>query len=147
MFLQQPCLLKNLSLIQITHTQFFRLDLITFYIEQLACVGSLLGNSVLQPSAALRLCTIYRSYLLVRYMGACCPVKVNYSYIHYTKYRLLMVTRKFKQKAADVTLPGVELIGLFLYVHALFEHDCSFFVCMYALHSLLGLGGLEFCSE
>lgn len=29
-----------------------------------------------------------------------------------------MVTRKFKQKAADVTLPGVRLIGLFLYVHA-----------------------------
>ncbi len=113
--------------------QFVRLDLITFYIEQLACVGSLLGNSLLQPSAVLRLCTIYRSYLLVRYMGACCPVKVNYSYIHYTIYRLLMVTRKFKQKAADVTLPGVELIGLFLYVHTPLHgtfphHDCSIFV-------------------
>lgn len=44
-----------------------------------------------------------------------------------------MVTRKFKQKAADVTHPGVELIGSFLYIHAPLHGaiplpDCSIFV-------------------
>lgn len=61
-----------------------------------------------------------------------------------------MVTRKFKQKAADVTLPGVRLIGLFLYVHAplhgTFPHPgftvVQFCVCMCGMHSLFVLGDL-----
>lgn len=117
MFLQRDCLQKNPTLLQ--NKEFFTLHLITFKIEQLACVRTALKthleNGVLQPSPTSRLCTIYRSHLLVRVrdMGACCPARVNNSYMHFTIYRLLMVTRKFKQKAADVTLPGVRLISPF----------------------------------